>query len=49
MIAVMCRCSKTKKLFGMRFDKVGRNAWECAWAFHMKEGAISVKADSHRR
>lgn len=24
MIAVMCRCSKTKKLFGMRFDKVGK-------------------------
>lgn len=39
MIAVMCRCSKTKKLFGMRFDKEGRNAWECAWAFPMKEGA----------
>lgn len=39
MIAVMCRCSKTKKLFGMRFDKAKGNVWECAWAFPMKEGA----------
>lgn len=39
MVAVICRCSKTKKLFGMRFDKAKGNVWECAWAFPMKEGA----------
>lgn len=39
MIAVMCRCSKTNKLFGIRFDKAKGQVWECAWAFPMKEGA----------
>ena len=27
MIAVICRCSKTKKLFGMRFDKAKGNVY----------------------
>lgn len=39
MIAVMCRCSKTKKLFGIRFDHITGDIWEYAWAFPLKEGA----------
>lgn len=39
MVAVMSRCYKTKKLFGIRFDKEKNNVWKAAWAFPLKEGA----------
>lgn len=39
VVAVMSRCYKTKKLFGIRFDKEKNNVWEAAWAFPLKEGA----------
>lgn len=39
MIAVMCRCVKTKKLFGIRLDSNNGKDWEAAWAFPLKEGA----------
>lgn len=39
MIAVMSRCVKTKKLFGIRFDTNNGKNWEAAWAFPLKEGA----------
>lgn len=39
MVAVMSRCYKTKKLFGIRFDKEKGKVWEFAWAFPLKEGA----------
>lgn len=39
MIAVMSRCVKTKKLFGIRFDTNNGKSWEAAWAFPLKECA----------
>lgn len=39
MIAVMCRCGKSEKLFGIRFDTDNGKDWEVAWAFPLKEGA----------
>ena len=39
MIAVMSRCVKTKKIFGIRFDTNNGKNWEAAWAFPLKEGA----------
>ena len=39
MIAVMSRCAKTKKLFGIRFDANNGKNWEAAQAFPLKEGA----------
>lgn len=39
MIAVMSRCVKTKKLFGIRLDTNDGKNWEAAWAFPLKEGA----------
>lgn len=39
MVAVLSRCYKTKKLFGIRFDKEKGKAWKFAWAFPLKEGA----------
>ena len=39
MIAVMCRCGKSEKLFGVRFDTDNGKDWEAAWAFPLKEGA----------
>lgn len=39
MIAVMCRCSETNKLFGIRFDTKNGKKLEAEWAFPLKEGA----------
>lgn len=39
MIAVICRCSETNKLFGIRFDTKNGKKWEVEWAFPLKEGA----------
>ena len=39
MMAVMSRCVKTKKLFGIRLDTNNGKNWEAAWAFPLKEGA----------
>ena len=39
MIAVMCRCFETNKLFGIRFDTNNGKKWEAEWAFPLKEGA----------
>ena len=38
-VAIICKCSTTGKLFGIRFDNAGRNVWEYAWAFPLKDGA----------
>ena len=38
-VAVICKCSKTGKLFGIRFDKIAKDVWEYAWAFPLKDGA----------
>lgn len=39
MIAVMCRCSETKKLFGIRFYTNNGKKWKAEWAFPLKESA----------
>lgn len=30
---VTCRCSRTKALFGIRFEEVARGQWHATWAF----------------
>lgn len=39
MIAVMSRCMKTKKLFGIRYDTNNGKDWEAAWGVFVKESA----------
>ena len=39
MVAVICKCAKHNKLFGIRFDQINNRTWEYAWAFPLKDGA----------
>ena len=39
MVAVICKCAKHNKLFGIRFDQINSRTWEYAWAFPLKDGA----------
>lgn len=38
MVAVICKCAKHNKLFGIRFDQINSRTWEYAWAFPLKKG-----------
>ena len=38
-VAIICKCSSTGKLFGIRFDKKSNDVWEYAWAFPLRDGA----------
>jgi len=37
VVIVLARCSRSKQLFGIRFEEKGRNQWLADWAFPIKE------------
>lgn len=39
-VVAICKCSQTKKLYGIRFEKTDRG-WEYTWAFQINEKTAS--------
>ncbi|MDO4756279.1 MAG: TerY-C metal binding domain-containing protein [Parabacteroides sp.] len=39
-VIALCKCSQTKNLYGIRFEKDGK-AWKYTWAFPVKEATAS--------
>lgn len=37
-VIALCKCSQTKKLYGIRFEREGRN-WRYTWAFPISESS----------
>ena len=33
----LCKCGKTHKVYGVRFEKAGKKHWKYTWAFPIKE------------
>ena len=33
----LCKCGKSHKTYGVRFEKVGKKRWEYTWAFPVQE------------
>lgn len=33
----LCKCGKIHKVYGVRFEKVGKKHWKYTWAFPIKE------------
>ncbi|GHV31358.1 hypothetical protein FACS1894167_13620 [Synergistales bacterium] len=36
-VIALCKCKKSKKLYGVRFERTGANDWQYTWAFPIKE------------
>jgi len=39
IVIVMCRCTESKRGFGIRFERSRANDWGATWAFAIKEAA----------
>jgi hypothetical protein len=35
----LCKCKETKKMYGVRFEKISARHWKYTWAFPMKEAS----------
>ena len=38
-VIALCKCGKSKKTYGIRFERIGTNRWKYTWAFPIKEEA----------
>lgn len=47
-VIALCKCSKTKKLYGIRFERTGKD-WTFTWAFPIQEKvALNEQYDKTR-